>query len=201
MVNFWHHLNNLPETSLAKLALKESIEIRTNWLKTVEKIMNIFNLSDITDNPCFKYLSKESGINLYSSKWEEKINTIEYSRLRFYKQIKSDHSASTYTQLPFFQRKVIAKLRCSSHILEIEKGRHKKKPAGDRLCQMCPEKTIENESHFLSHCTAYTALRFKHGFMNKNPVDIMNDTNQANLSFYLSKAFNLRNETLKQTQI
>ena len=63
MVNFWHHLNNLPETSLAKLALKESIEIRTNWLKTVEKIINIFNLSDITENPCFKYLSREPGSN------------------------------------------------------------------------------------------------------------------------------------------
>ncbi len=61
MVNFWHHLNNLPETSLAKLALKESIEIRTNWLKTVEKIMNILNLADITDNPCFKYFSRNLG--------------------------------------------------------------------------------------------------------------------------------------------
>ena len=33
MVNFWHHLTNLPDTNLAKLALKENIAIRTNWLK------------------------------------------------------------------------------------------------------------------------------------------------------------------------
>ena len=36
LINFWHHLNMLPEQSLAKLALKENIEMRTNWLKTVE---------------------------------------------------------------------------------------------------------------------------------------------------------------------
>ena len=28
MVDFWHHLNDLPETSLANLALKENMEIR-----------------------------------------------------------------------------------------------------------------------------------------------------------------------------
>ena len=39
MVNFWHHVNELPETSFASLALKENIEIRTNWIKTIEKII------------------------------------------------------------------------------------------------------------------------------------------------------------------
>ena len=201
LVNFWHHLTNLPDTSLAKLALKESIEIRTNWLKTVEKIMNIFHLTDYVDNPCFKHFFREIGKTFYTSKWEDSIGTIGYSRLNFYKQIQFEHAPARYTSLPFYQRKVIAKLRCSSHNLEIEKGRHKKKPVGERLCQMCPEKSIENETHFLSHCTAYTALRLKHGYTDKNPVDIMNDTNQDNLSFYLTKAFDLRNKTLDQIQI
>ena len=197
LVNFWHHLTELPETSLAKLALKESIEIRSNWIKTVEKIINIFNLSDSIGNPCFKYISKEIGRKLYTSKWEETITSIEYSRLKFYKTIKSEHSPAIYTQLPFYQRKVIAKMRCSSHNLEIEKGRHKKKLAEDRLCLMCTEKVIEDETHFLSFCPAYNTLRLKHGYTNKNPVDIMSDRNQTNLSIYLSKSFNLRKETIE----
>ena len=45
MVNFWHHLNNLPDTSLANLALKENIEIRTNWLQKKETIINKNSIS------------------------------------------------------------------------------------------------------------------------------------------------------------
>ena len=50
MVNFWHHLTELPESSLARLALRESIEIRTNCIriKSVEKVINIFDLADCT---------------------------------------------------------------------------------------------------------------------------------------------------------
>ena len=61
---------------------------------------------------------------------------------------------------------------------------------------MCTEKVVEDETHFLSFCPAYNTLRLKHGYTNKNPVDIMNDRNQNNLSIYLSKSFDLRKETL-----
>ncbi len=70
------------------------------------------------------------------------------SRLQFYKQVHLEHTPASYTYLPFYQRKVIAKLRCSSHNLEVERGRHKKKPAEERLCQMCSEGAVENEAHF-----------------------------------------------------
>ena len=71
MVNFWHHVNELPETSLASLALKENIEIRTNWIKTIEKIINIFNLAQHIDSPTFKFTSKKIGRAFYRTKWEE----------------------------------------------------------------------------------------------------------------------------------
>ena len=73
MVNFWHHLTNLPESSLAKLALKENIENRTNWIKTVEKILCSFNLTEYTDSYRFKLLSEENGKKFYGSKWEDSI--------------------------------------------------------------------------------------------------------------------------------
>ena len=198
MVNFWHHLTNLPESSLAKLALKENIENHTNWIKTVEKILCIFNLTECTDDYRFKLLSKEKGKKFYGSKWEDSIGTVEYSRLKFYKQIKSSLSPASYTLLPFYQRKIVAKLRCSSHNLEIEKGRHKKVNSENRLCLMCSDKAIEDEAHFLSHCTAYNTLRLRHGFSNKNPEELMNTDNQINLSIYLHKSFELRKETLEQ---
>ena len=135
MVNFWHHLTDLPDNSLAKLALRENVESRTNWLKTVEKFINIFDLAGHANNPGFKYISKEKGRHFYSCKWEESIQSNEASRLKFYKQLNVEHSVASYLLLPYYQRKTIAKLRCSTHDLEIERDRHKqnKKLAEERL--------------------------------------------------------------------
>ena len=167
LVNFWHHLTNFPKTSLARLALKESIEIRTNWLKTVEKVLNIFNLTDIIDNPCFKHFSREMGRSFYSSEWGRTVGGDGRSRLQFYKQIHLEHTPASYTSLPFYQRKVIAKLRCSSHNLEVERGRHKKKPAEERLFQMCSEGQLKMKPIFfriaqpILHCVRSTDIQIK----------------------------------------
>ena len=198
MVNFWHHVSELPETSFASLALKENIEIRTNWIKTIEKIINIFNLAQHADSPTFRFTSKKIGRDFYRAKWEEVIRGCEYSRLNFYKQIKTDWAPASYTNLPYYQRKVIAKLRCSSHSLEIEKGRHKRPQpiAQDRLCLLCQEAAIENETHFLSACEKYSTLRIKHGYAMKTPHEMMNEEDQRNLSIFLSKCFRPRQNTL-----
>ena len=150
LVNFWHHLNMLPELSLANLALKENIQMRTNWIKTVEKIFNIFNLTEHVDAVPFKDRSKKVCREFYRNKWTDSLPSNEQSRVKFYKQINHEIQPAKYTLLPYFQRKVIAKLRCSSHELEIEKGRHKKTPPENRFCQMCSENEVEDENHFLS---------------------------------------------------
>ena len=196
MVNFWHHITNLPESSLANLALRENIRLRTNWIKTVEKIINIFNLAEHVENPCFKSFCRERMKDISILKWEEIIRNSERSRLKFYKQVNTNLLPAIYTALPFFQRKVIAKLRCSSHDLEIEKGRHKGSDAQARICQTCSEKVIEDEAHFLSECIFYNSLRSRHGYTNKNIFEIMSDENQNNLSIYLNKCFKLRKRFL-----
>ena len=38
MLNYWRRLTTLPEGSLAKKALIENANIRTNWIITIEKI-------------------------------------------------------------------------------------------------------------------------------------------------------------------
>ena len=196
MINFWHRCRDLPETSLAKIALKENIHLRTNWIRTVEKILSTFKLTQCTDNPLFKQISKDRGIKFFKSTWERKIENTEGPRLRFYKLLKSDCTRAEYTDLPFYQRKIIAKVRCSCHSLEIEKGRHKKNDTPNRLCNLCTDNAIENEEHFLANCKAYDVLRTAHNFSETEPVDIMNTPNQTNLSHYLKKAFDLRMETL-----
>ena len=47
----------------------------------------------------------------------------------------------------------VSKFRCSSHILEIERGRHTnpQTPIAERLCYVCHK--IEDGKHFLIHCS------------------------------------------------
>ena len=56
-------------------------------------------------------------------------------------------------------RNCFTKFRLSDHQLEIEIGRHKKKDRNDRLCNICNGGYIENEIHFLLHCSAYQNIR------------------------------------------
>ena len=201
LVNFWHHLNMLPEHSLAYLALKEHIRMRTNWLKTVEKTINVFNLAEYIDNPAFKQISKKFGREVYRTKWTESLSVNDQSRVKFYKQINSELRPSSYTLLPYHQRKVISKLRCSSHALEVEKGRHNKSPSDTRICKLCNQNAIEDEIHFLTSCQIYTTLRNRHGYGGKTAKEITQDGDQKNLSIFLTRAFKLRLRALKQKPV
>ena len=69
----------------------------------------------------------------------------------------------------FEYRKLITKLRISEHNLLIEKGRHLNIPREQRLCSHC--KCIDDEKHFLLHCTINSELRSS--FLN-----ILNNENQ-----------------------
>ena len=58
MLDYWNRLNSLPETNLIKKALRENIDIRTNWIMTIEKLLITFNLIEASDNPKFKALTR-----------------------------------------------------------------------------------------------------------------------------------------------
>ena len=51
-----------------------------------------------------------------------------------------------------------SRLRCSSHNLMIESGRHNYTVSAKRICTLCNLYSIEDEFHFLMSCTAYTNL-------------------------------------------
>ena len=59
----------------------------------------------------------------------------------------------------FRYRAAITKLRCSSHVLEIERGRYQKPkvPRDLRLCLTC--KVVEDENHFVTKCSINQAER------------------------------------------
>ena len=67
------------------------------------------------------------------------------------------------TSQRFHQRKLLTRLRISSHKLMVlvERGRYKKLDVSQRLCQNCNLNLIEDETHFLFQCPVNASDRGK----------------------------------------
>merc|ERR1712002_1013117 len=105
-------------------------------------------------------------------RWEKDLyNTEKYPLLRTYRLFKSEFKMSAHlvnVRNPSY-RNAINKIICSSHLLNIERGRHTnpKTPLEQRKCINC--NCIEDEIHFIIVCDLYTSER-KLLFENVNSV-------------------------------
>ena len=94
--------------------------------------------------------------------WYTDVNDMSHNPiLRTYVLFKKDFvmSSHLFHVKNAMQRNAINKLRCSSYLLSIERGRHTrpKMPIEERLCFYC--KSIEDEIHFISDCRLYDNIR------------------------------------------
>ena len=160
LLSFWYRITNESDT-LAKKALLENISMRTNWIKTVEKLLGTFNLTDKIDNAKSLKLSWRLTMDTYfTENWKSNLRLDESSRLKFYKKIKQDFKFEEFLLLKNFNhRRNIAKIRCSDHKLEIETGRHRNILPDNRICMLCPSTLVESEEHFLVNCQLFCKLR------------------------------------------
>ena len=80
------------------------------------------------------------------------------TKLRTYKLFKTTSGMEPYliSNPRLSHIHTIARLRISSHTLEIETGRHRrpKVPVEERTCRICESNSIEDEQHFLIECLA-----------------------------------------------
>ena len=200
-LNYWHRVTNLPDTTLAKKALLENIELRTNWIITIEKLISTLNLADKIENYSkFKCAVKKSLEDGFIDYWSNSLNDPTVSRLIFYKKLKTEFKSESYLEnLNFERRRALTKLRCSDHALEIEKGRHKGiKDRSKRLCSLCPNPTMEDEEHFIFHCNSYTHIRLKYNIGLTTSVQVLFlDTFCSNLAKYIIEALEYRNQVTK----
>ena len=203
-LNFWHRVTNLPNTSLAKKALLENIDLRSNWIITIEKLINIFNLADkIGNHEKFKKATKFAVEIGFQKWWKKSLNDPDVSRLLFYRKIKSEFGMESYLEIPGFeQRRHISKLRCSDHVLEIEKGRHQRGNIrtlrSERICTLCKNGQVEDEEHFLIKCGIYNSLRTKYKFEQfTEALVFFSEENLSTLGKYLIEAFITREKIIK----
>ena len=195
MLNYWKRLTTLPKEQLASKALAENVTLRTNWIQTIEKLLLTFNLLEVNDKD-FKAKTLSSTEAYYISLWKQKLENNDSSRLKFYKTINPDFQQAKYIELPYEKRKMISKLRCSNHDLEIEKGRHREVLAEMRYCNICRNGTVEDETHFLSDCEVYQPLREHYEIDTADINSLINTESQAQLYDFLKSMFQLRTRLL-----
>ena len=194
MLNFWHRVTNLPDTTLVKKALLENINLRTNWIKTVEKLLGDLSLTGTIDEALkFKENTRKAMGKRFSEYWNRSVNE-DTARLLFYKSIKNEQAFEPYLNIPNFEnRKSIARLRCSNHSLHIEQGRHRNTPRENRLCRLCPLKAVETEVHFLTECTFFYRYKPKYDLKNlEDAKNLMKNTEPSILGKYFTEAFSER---------
>ena len=193
MLNYWKRLSTLPDKSLAKKALIENANIRTNWIVTIEKLVRCLKLIEV---PLKKFKDTTNSVisEYFKSNWKNKLRNEDIPRLSTYKTLNDDFALPKHLGLPYQLRKVISRIRCSNHPLAIEKGRHKnpKTPREERVCIFCNNKDIEDEEHFLLKCTTYSILRDYHHMNFENVPEMLNMDDQYQLSRFLLSAFELR---------
>lgn len=105
--------------------------------------------------------------------------------------------------MPQHFKKLITKIRLSSHCLSVESGRYHNIERKNRLCQFCLPPSIEDEYHFILVCLAYATIRkqlIKSYYWQKPSafkliqlLSVNNVKQLSNLGKFLFRAFKLRN--------
>ena len=116
-----------------------------------------FNYSSLNDCKVKQYINVMK--QKYISHWNQTLQNSQ--KLSFYNTIKNN--SSPFTNLVLTRRnplrKTLLKLRISCHKLRIETGRYDNIPRNERLCHFCNCNNIEDETHFLLDCSAYSRVR------------------------------------------
>ena len=200
-LNYWHRLTKLEDDSLAKIALLENVALRTNWILTIEKLINTLKLSDKIGNHFkFKIATKKALESGWEKWWKSSLDDPQLSRLNFYQKVKKEYGYERYLNTQNFEkRRLISKIRCSDHVLEIERERRKpaknRRPREQRKCVYCNKGEVEDEVHFLFTCDLYTQIRDKYPFPLGETSAIFSEESLPLLTAYLYEAFKLREAT------
>ena len=127
---------------------------KNSWFQKVSNILNMLEIN--CDNIDIKQV-KNKLISRFKLFWINKLSNNK--KLESYTKYKSNFILEPYLFLIKNRdyRKQLTRLRISAHSLEIEQGRYKNKTREERLCSKCNK--IEDEIHFLLHCTNFVEDR------------------------------------------
>ena len=157
---FFNRLNNMDDDSLVKQVYMELQRLTEHgfdtWVSSLRKLADSYQLNAYVDPNKFRQECKTKVRSRFVDQWTADMNDINsYPILRTYRHIKVSFRTEPYICLVKDKRyrHAISRLRCSSHMLHIEKGRYTrpKTPLNERLCYSCH--CIEDELHLVTACS------------------------------------------------
>ena len=166
---YWVKIVNSNEKTFIKQMYKELVSqsilqpMTKTWVTLFKDLLYSVGLGEFWEyqgliNP--KYLVKEFSqrlIDNYDQEWSTEVEKTTQHRL--YKHIKFDFCFEQYLNMSNSAfRASITKIRLSSHLFHVERGRWGKKlDLKDRVCPVC--NVIEDEFHCFIECPCFVELR------------------------------------------
>lgn len=162
-VKYYVRLREMKNDSIVKqvffdLSNLHSLGFKT-WVSDLTNMLENYDISYENDEDVCCIIS-EFDKKIHESfveDWQGQIQNESRNIFKLYRTIKFQHSMEQYLYLLYDNRYRVAlsRLRCSSHALEIEKGRHNKIERDNRICKQCSRNNIEDEIHFVLYCDKY----------------------------------------------
>ena len=137
---------------------------QVTWVSQVKDMLNsmgmgyIWNIQKVENENEFLKSFKLRLKDMYKQQWNSEISNTTDGRL--YKNIKHDFEFENYLQLPKYLRTSISKIRMSSHLFYIERGRWSNIDRQHRTCELCNK--IEDEYHIFIECPRFNAEQEKY---------------------------------------
>ncbi len=135
-------------------------------------------------NSCWALLHE-----LQCKQWLDEM--IKKPKLRTYITFKNAYEVEPHT-LSFMNRKhrsYLAQYRCGILPLSIETGRWGSIPLEDRNCKMCDSLVVEDEYHFIFHCSLYNNIRDQFLHVGNTILNINEKNEIDKIKMFMSKEF------------
>jgi hypothetical protein len=162
VLRLWNRLVHMGDDRLTKkVFLYDYTTVGNTWCSDVKHILQQVNMSHLYDNklPVDLKNIEDSLLLLYKSNWSDNVTNV--AKLRTYVTFKQDYETEKYlmSSLTKAERSHLAQLRCGILPLKLETGRYVGLRVDERICTLCTDNVVEDETHFILKCSRYNDLR------------------------------------------
>ena len=201
-LKYYSYLSAKDENTIAKQAFLIAKELDLENRKSyISEIKSYLRETESKNHETLERLSNSSIAqvlknieNNYLKFWQGEITASK--KLDFYRKFKQDFSDILRNR---GTRKSFEKLYLSNHKLCIESGRHRRPvlPPEERVCAVCKNNEIEDETHMLFSCTLYNTLREQFLIKQQHILNTAFD----NYDYWLNILFTTENKASIRTTI
>ena len=161
MLRLWNRLIRLEDTRLCKQIFYVDLRHPNNWSSDICKLLTDLDMRETFVNKDTVDIKNARLLKHDRDKETWQINRFSYPKLRTYNVFKSEYCTEHYVKTIFHRgkRSILSQFRTGILPLKVETGRFTNIPWYFRICELCTSNDIEDEIHFLLHCTCYTQER------------------------------------------